>query len=285
MILHYVETGDGNRHVHAEDCGELTFQIEAGEVLVVEIESTGDMNEDEDETICTVWYDFIGDEDPDEDELDHFAGMTVFRRCAEIALGWRGERSGNAKADDFADLAEDAGWAVDVISYEEYVQVKAQREFVDLTTGLRGNQVLDLGWSPTRLIDAHHLSGLSGELAKKISSVKAALDIASAPVPRSVVKASSRQVERGQPVKRVLKVSLPFDIEEAYDDEILNACRGRKIIWWNTTSEDYESATVLGKNPKHYKIETGEAGRAILTFCSVETGFRSVALENLVQVK
>jgi hypothetical protein len=284
MIFDYVEMGDGNRHVHVAHCDELTFQREAGDVFEVYVPD--DLGDDtEDEIICLVWFDFIGDDTPDEDELDHFAGMTVFRRCAEVALGWRGERSGNPKADDFADAAEDAGWSVDMFTEDGHVRVRAQREFIDLTSGVRGDQVLELVWSKTRLVEAHHLSGLLDDVAKKLSSVKGALDILASSHPRSTPKTNGRHVDRDEPVKRVLKESIPFDIENAYDDEILDACRGRKLVWWNDTAEDYEMATVIGKNPKHYKIETGTAGRAIISFISAEGGWRSVALENLVQVK
>lgn len=292
MIIHYIEGNDGTRHVHLADCGHITFQLEADEAWEVEL----DDDATEDDLIIGVWADFFEEDltGASDEELDTYAEMTVFRECLDDIFppdpeAEDGESSGNQKADAFMDEAEAAGWDVEFIvdpdgdeELRGYVVVKARREYIDLATGLRNDQVLELSWSPTRLIEAHHFSGLTGDIAKKLSSVAGAIELLTASVPRSK-PASARRVEREQPVKRVLKVSLPFDIEEAYDDEIISAVRGKKLIWWNDTAEDYDSATVIGKN--HIKIETGTGGRAILTFCSFETGYRSVALETLVQVK
>lgn len=267
MILHYVESADGTRHVHKPDCEGLKAQADAGDVWEIEFEDEAD----EDDILLALWEDF----EPTEDELDHYFGMTVFRGCAELFLDT--ESSGNPKADAFMDEAEQAGWDVEFEEDEGLIRVHAKREYIG--EALRTHEVLDLSWSPTRLIEAHYLSGLPGDVAKKLSSVAGAITRLNSPTPRQ--RKTANTVKRDEPVKRIPKEKLPFDIEEAYDDEIFDAVRGRKLVWLNTISENYEEARV---GMRYLEIQTGTAGRAILTFCSPE-GFRSVALENLVQVK
>lgn len=295
MLLHYVEMGDGTRHVHLANCGELISQLKAGEVW--EIELSDDKADEsgilfnEDDVFLAVWDDF----EPSEEELDTYAELTVFRRCVEPVLppgaeDEEEESSGNPKADAFMDEAIAAGWDVEwewIDNDVNSVQVIAKRGYVAGT--LRTHEEIHFAWYKNRMENAFYVSGHEDDVAKKISSVAGARPYLTGTPSQPITegKAGSRRVSREQPVKRELKVSLPFDIEEAYDDEILEKCRGRKLIWWNDTAEDYDSATVSknGKDPRNYKIETGTAGRAILTFCSMETGFRSVALETLVQVK
>lgn len=286
MILHIVEGADGTRHIHAAGCGHIVFQLEAGEVDEIEIDAAAEY----DEVLLAIWDDVLDPDLADDEIFDEHDEQTFYYRCARDLLGLEEEEtgvpvesSGNDKADDFMDEAEDAGWAVEFITDDEYVVVKAKREFVDLGSGLRCDELLELSWSPTRLVDAHHVSGLPGDVAKRLSSVKGAIALLHSQAPRSKAKTNGRQVDREEPVKRILKEDLPFDIENAYDDEIIEAVQGRYLIWWNNTSEDYEKHFCL-KQKNHIRIETGQAGRAILTFISPE-GFRSVALEELVRVK
>lgn len=276
MILHIVEGADGTRHIHAAGCGHITFQIEAGEVD--ELELPDDV--DEDEVLLAIWEDVLDADLTDDETLDEHDELTVYRRCANELLGFEEEASGiavessgNAKADDFMDEAEEAGWDVEFAADDGLVNVHAKR----------GAEVLDLTWSRTRLEDAHHLSGLPDEIAKRLSSVKGAITVLNSHPPKPKAKTNGRQVDREEPVKRILKEKIPFDIENAYDDEIITAVQGHWLIWWNNTAEDYERHFCM-RQKNHIKIETGQGGRAVLTFISPE-GFRSVALEELVQVK
>lgn len=286
MKVEFIEGYDGTRHVHLGSCDHPTRK----NALDRQHAQCAGMSDDD--ILCAVWADFIGDEEPTDDELDGYAEMTVYRECLEHLLPPQDstplsgaepddESSGNAKADAFMDEADAAGWAVEFETEDEFVRVTAKRECIG-SDGIRTTQVLDLTWENNRMVDAHHLSGRAGDVAKRLSSVSGAIKILYEGYPKRV---SSQRIERDEPVKRIPKEKLPFDIEEAYDDEILDACRGKTLVWLNSTSENYESATVIGKNPAHYKIETGAAGRAILSFVSVEGGFRSVALDNLIQVK
>lgn len=286
MLLHYVEMGDGTRHVHKAECGELEAQIAAGEVW--ELELTDDA--DDDAILIEVWEGLLDNESSD-DEFNTYADLTIFRRCALPLLPPAedsDESTGNPKADDWIDEAVAAGWDVEfewVDKDVNSVSVVAKREYI--AGALRTHEELHLAWYKNKLEYAGYFTGHEGDVFKRLSSVAGTRPYLTGvpPQPKPKAKVGTRQVDREQPVKRILKPMIPFDIEEAYDDEILEACRGKKLIWWNNTAEDYDSATVIGKNPKHYYIETGTAGRAILTFCSFETGYRSVALEDLVQVK
>jgi hypothetical protein len=76
---------------------------------------------------------------------------------------------------------------------------------------------------------------------------------------------------------------LPFVIGETPESEIIKVVFGKRIVWVNTLSGKREDAVVRGK--KHLRIVSGQAGRPILTFVDTAvTGFRSVALEKILQV-
>jgi len=268
MILHYVEMAEGTVHVHAPGCEGLRSQVKAGLVFEIDVE-------DEDDALTAIWEEFLGDQPITEEELDTFAEITVFRDCAEPLLEEASEASGNERADAFMDTAEQAGWDVEFEEADGAVIVKAMRD----------TEVIEIVWEGKRILHVPQY-GTDGGMFRNLRNESDARRMLEQPAPgpdvKPTVAVETRQVKRAEPVRRTLKVKLPFDIEEAYDDEILNAVRGRRLTWWNNISESYETTRVAGV--KHNKIETGNAGRAILTFISPE-GFRSVALEDLVQVK
>lgn len=267
MILHYVEAADGTVHVHAPGCEGLKAQLKAGLVFEIDVE-------DEDDALTAVWEEFLGDLPATEEELDTFAEITVFRSCADSLFPEEEDEdlSGNERADTFMDDATEAGWDVEF----------AEEEGAVLVTARRGTEVIEIAWEDKKILHVPQY-GIDGGTFKNLRNESDARKTLEQPPPQPASKqASTRQVKRAEPVKRELKVKLPFDIEDAYDDEILKAVQGRRLIWWNTISESYEDTRVTGV--RHNKIETGTGGRAILTFISPE-GFRSVALEELVQVR
>lgn len=261
MILHYVEAADGTVHVHARGCEGLRAQLEAGLVFEIDVE-------DEDDALVTIWEEF---EPTTEEELDAFAEMTVFRACTDELFSEE-DSSGNERADAFMDAAEQAGWDIEFFEEDGAVVVKA----------MRGTEVVEIAWEGKKILHVPQY-GIDGGTFNNLRNESDARRMLEQPAPQPHMQpAETHKVKREEPIRRTLKVKLPFDIEEAYDDEILNAVRGRRLTWWNNISESYETTRVAGV--KHNKIETGSAGRAILTFISPE-GFRSVALEDLVQVK
>ena len=87
---------------------------------------------------------------------------------------------------------------------------------------------------------------------------------------------------------------LPFDEAEDEDELILDLVLGRRLTWINSLSGDREQAHLYppGRNPdtgvlynKQTKLDVTSSGRRILTFCATEGGFRSVALETLLEVR
>lgn len=83
---------------------------------------------------------------------------------------------------------------------------------------------------------------------------------------------------------RIVTYRVPFDPIEASDAEIFSAVYGRKLVWENKLSGNLEEAFVTGK--KSLRLSHSETSdRRILHFVdNITTGFRAVALENLVQV-
>lgn len=92
----------------------------------------------------------------------------------------------------------------------------------------------------------------------------------------------STRVEE-KPRAIVAAKKLPFVVGETPESDICAAVFGKKIVWVNTLSGKREEAVVRGS--KHLRIVSGQAGRPILTFVDTAvTGFRSVALEKILQV-
>lgn len=90
---------------------------------------------------------------------------------------------------------------------------------------------------------------------------------------------------REEPLIRAVVAAkrLPFVVGETPESEIIKAVFGKKIVWINSISGRREEAVVRGN--RHLRIVSGQAGRPILTFVDTAvTGFRSVALEKILQV-
>lgn len=95
--------------------------------------------------------------------------------------------------------------------------------------------------------------------------------------------ASDPEPVEEKPRAVVATKKLPFVIGETPESEIIKVVFGKRIVWVNTLSGKREEAVVRGK--KHLRIVSGQAGRPILTFVDTAvTGFRSVALEKILQV-
>jgi hypothetical protein len=87
---------------------------------------------------------------------------------------------------------------------------------------------------------------------------------------------------------------LPFDPQKDDDETILAWCIGRKVVWWNSIARDMDDAKLYpdGRDPetgklfnRQTKIHASKTGRRILTFCAVNGGFRSVALDTILAVR
>lgn len=94
--------------------------------------------------------------------------------------------------------------------------------------------------------------------------------------------------ERKKPVRQPTMRNVPFDIDGAYDHEIVEAVAGRRLVWLNSMTGEEESANVPPSG-RQTRVHVSSTGRRILTFCdyagNASTGYRSVALDALVAVK
>jgi len=94
----------------------------------------------------------------------------------------------------------------------------------------------------------------------------------------------------------VIVASVPFDPAADRDDEILAELYGRVVVWRNNLSGATEQAQVLPleqtvrgervRGSRQTRMSTTLTGRRIVTFCDGGgEGFRSVALDSILQVK
>jgi hypothetical protein len=187
------------------------------------------------------------------------------------------------KAEAFFDLAEAAGW--------EAVLDEDVTENTYAVSVYRAAEVIEIRWHGSALesIEYSH----DGETFRNLPHVAAArrrLEGEPEPPkrrgrpPRAVANGNgSGAVELFGDV-RILPRLLPFDLNEVFDDEIIDAVRGRTVVWWSPIRLGYESAQVLPARQRHIKITETKTGRAVLSFITPE-GFRSMALELIAQVR
>jgi hypothetical protein len=74
---------------------------------------------------------------------------------------------------------------------------------------------------------------------------------------------------------------LPFDMDDS-DDKIIDSLIGRKLYWYNRELAKIESDTV-GKRTKRFRIQP-IGHRKLLHCVCIETNFRSILLDQLIQV-
>src|SRR6185312_5973255 len=93
------------------------------------------------------------------------------------------------------------------------------------------------------LAGSHHQAGH----AEEWTNIKAALRIVGAP------EVSIRVVTDVDGEHRVVR--LPFDIEEATDEEIKEHLSGNKVVWTNTLTNRFEEAVCPRVTSVHFKIK------------------------------
>jgi hypothetical protein len=188
------------------------------------------------------------------------------------------------KAKAFVEACDKAGWETE---WDEHWDEQ------DLTCDLwarRDSEEIRITWIAEKFISAQYTSdeGHNYRVMNNVSACRHRLTGEPLPAPRRGRK-PAEQVDSDtddQPdfSLPILPLKLPFDIHEDHLSTIIDAVRGRTLIWWNSTLVGYDRAAVLPDRQKGIKIEEARtSGRLILTFVSPE-GWRSVALENLVQV-
>lgn len=79
---------------------------------------------------------------------------------------------------------------------------------------------------------------------------------------------------------------LPFNPEKATAEEIVEAVRGKMLVWRNRVSGGYQSARVLERpNQQYLRVRMTRMGDPYIEFCSVNGGFVSVSLDRLVEIR
>lgn len=148
------------------------------------------------------------------------------------------------KAAQFADTAEAAGWAV--TREKGKVDGKSTRR----VTAVRGQEAFEFVW--VRNPDTDRDMFVSGRHRQAVhiedwSNIKAALRIVGAP------EASIRVVTDAEGEHRIVR--LPFDIEEATDEEIKAHLSHSKVVWTNTLTNRFEEAICPPTTSRHFKVK------------------------------
>lgn len=82
---------------------------------------------------------------------------------------------------------------------------------------------------------------------------------------------------------------LPWEAdEEPTNAELLAYVVGRKLVWHNKVAGSYDEAHVLpipAEQQRQLRVDVAPNGKRVLNWCSVEGAYRSVYIENLVQIR
>lgn len=174
----------------------------------------------------------------------------------------------------------------------------------------RGEENMQIVWDTSKN-DAlvHPLTySLSGVRETRLRNVSAALKLVEGS-PDYTGRKAKKTVSKPRPTEADEKdwepvaIPLPFDPLESTDRDIVKSIVGKRIVWRNTMNGEYETAVVPPRerveikdadNPGKMKwvlrtsrnitIKTTSAGRRVLTFPAVNEQFRSVALDQIVQI-
>lgn len=168
----------------------------------------------------------------------------------------------------------------------------------------RGEETMQITWDTAQndtLI--HPLSySLAGVRETKLRNVSAAMKIIEG---KPNYTARRRKVAApqpaGEPEEDIKPLPLPFDPEESSDRDIVKALTGKRIVWKNRMLGIYESGVVpprvrvevkdgnggfktVLRTSRNIRMATTTAGRRVITFPAVNEQFRSVGLDQIVQV-
>ena len=219
-----------------------------------------------------------------------------------------------AKAAEFVRAAEQvSGWDLQRTATGPRAEV----------TGTRGGESFHIAWNNNVYERwAGYLASPSSK-EKRISNAKSMLgaigsDPGVAAAKAAQAPAASRLPRRTGPLRSTEAnppVELPWG-PESTDPEILTAVKGRKITWRNTLATHLDGTPTMGSlqesrvpkdeiherevitdgkrtgvfekvvtAPRHLKIERSKDGTRVISFASMEGGFRSVAETAILSVR
>lgn len=212
--------------------------------------------------------------------------------------------SSQQKADAFTKEAEANGWTVE----HSYGAGGTEHVIVDC---VRDDEHINIFWDHNRLLETpkYTFSGVTTSLHNQATATR---QLSKKPDLERAYKRKARlQVPppSGDPSEApaipLTRHSLPFDIWESTDKEILRALRGNTIIYLNQQlgyAEAVHVSKLLNMNLRHYNLSQAgeppwlpdgylldpEGGRPMVNFIAMDgysKSFRSVALENILQVR
>lgn len=215
---------------------------------------------------------------------------------APVAAGTLSKRP--TKPGAFASDAEKAGWTVKRIRKADGSKtVKAERagEFLEMTWS-KGEKFVYPG--------AYSNDGASRNVRNASEGRQILTNTKEKNAPNSVRKTSrtNGHAVAGSVVRELTK-KVPFNPEEDDPAAIVKALRGKKLVWRNSITGNYEEARVPAAL-RHVKQRDGSfkavkdqstfitesrsletLGRRMLNFCDPTGGYRALFLDQLVQVK
>lgn len=193
-----------------------------------------------------------------------------------------------SKAQQLLGFALGVGWECELepgVMGSEIVVAVRDPETVRVT--FRDNK-LDLAEMPT-----HEYAGRMVKL-RNVSAAKKVMETspedASKAQPLSSPRRERKERDRDEDTGRVVvSRRLPWESdEEPTNEQVLEFVRGRKLVWRNGLTGTYDEAHVkpspVGEQ-RFLTIVIAPNGKRVLNFTSVEGGFRSVYVENLVQIR
>ncbi|AHN84065.1 hypothetical protein GJ25_gp054 [Mycobacterium phage Hawkeye] len=195
----------------------------------------------------------------------------------------------SGKAAPVIALAEKHGWTHEVKQdhKNDITTLKFERENVKVNPGLV--ETVEIRWDGNSCKETPVVS-FDGQLryVRNVAAAKRVLEATQEqngePFQKRV--AAKQGLRKAAPVKRAPSKTrkLPFT-GESTDDEIKAAALGRKIVWLNSISGQFEEDVVLkdkNRNGHYYVSHTGEKRQ--LSFVG-SYGFRSVKLDAIAAVR
>lgn len=169
----------------------------------------------------------------------------------------------------------------------------------------RGQETMEITWDTAQndtLVHPLNYS-LAGVREAKLRNVSAAIKTIGDKPNFKARRTARPKADVPKEEEEIVPMPLPFDKDESTDRDIVKAVVGKRIIWRNRMLGTYESGIVPararvevkdpdnpGKNKfvlrtsKNIRMTTSSEGRRILTFPAVGEQFRSVAMDQIVQV-
>lgn len=199
-----------------------------------------------------------------------------------------------SKSDALAAFAEASGWETKIVPMPDNCVTVSSERGSELIEVHFSDDKLDLLQMPTYTINGRTVKLRNVSAAKKqmVVSPEDALKAVPATGPKRERKPREKHDDDRGAV--VLRRITPWEDESAEgweDDDIVEAVRGKKLVWRNTIAGTYEDAHVLPMaKQKQLKIVVAPNGKRVLNWASCDDhgklcGFRSVYIENIVQVK